>query len=326
MRKCFIHVGPHKTGTTSIQHLLSRNSSALRERGCFYPQAGRPDLLSGHHNLAWEISGDHRFRENYGSIDDLIREVKQRTDQIILSSEDFGWSLSNKSKFSGFISLLQSSGFLVTFISYVRNQIDYLPRAYLSFLECGGNLSWTEWPFFNADYCDLLRRVRENANVDVIVRSYDRARTSICRDFLSIFNLTLRDLHLDDEVLENVSRSLREYLLIFLQNRMGRKLLANEEQAVNTLVSPQAKQIRLSPTLSVDLFHRFRGTNRNLFLEYDIPEPKMEGTSKAEDCPDTPYVDELFSENTEAYIRHYPKDQQSRARHPKGLSVVTTFR
>jgi len=309
VRKCFIHVGTHKTGTTSIQHLLSRNSSALRERGYFYPQAGRPDLLSGHHNLAWEISGDHRFRNNYGSIDDLIREVKYRSDHIILSSEDFVCALDNKAKFSDFILLLQSSGFLVTVTLYVRNQIDYLPRAYLTFLESGGDLSWSDWPFLNADYCVLLRRIRENANVDVIVRSYDHARTSVCRDFLSILNLTPRDLHLDGEVRVNASRSLREYLLIFLQNRPGTKLLENEEAALNTLVSPETKQIRLSPALSVDLFHRFRSTNRNLFLQYGIPEPKMEATFE-QDCPDTPYVDELFSESTEVYIRNYSKDER----------------
>lgn len=318
-RKCFIHVGTHKTGTTSIQHLLSRNSSALQERGYFYPQAGRLESSSGHHNLAWEISGDHRFRDNYGSIDDLIKEVKSRSDHIILSSEDFGWSLYNKSNFSDFILLLQSSGFLVTFILYVRNQIDYLPRAYLTSLDCGGNLSWREWTFLNVDYCDLLRRFRESANVDIIVRSYDQARTSICRDFLSIFNLTLRDLHVEDEVWENVSRPLRDYLRIFLQNRMSRNLDENEETTINRLVSPEAKKIRLSPALRVDLFHRFRDTNRNLFIQYGIPEPKMDNTPGVQDSPETPYVDELFSEAIES---HLLKPQRQTAARQDGFGTL----
>ena len=279
MRKCFIHVGTHETGTTSIQHLLSRNSSALQERGYFYPQAGRLESSSGHHNPAWEISGDHRFRDNYGTIEDLIKEVRSRSDHIILSSEDFGWSIYNKSGFSDFILLLQSSGFLVTFILYVRNQIDYLPRAYLTTVDCGGKVSWREWTYLNVDYCDLLRRFRENANVEIIVRSYDQARTWICRDFLSILNLTLRDLQVEDEVWENVSRPLREYLLIFLQNRLGRRLLESEETAVNTLVPAEARKIRLSPAVRVDLFHRFRDTNRNRFIQYGIPEPEMDNAS-----------------------------------------------
>lgn len=309
MRKCFIHVGTHKTGTTSIQHLLSRNSNALQKRGYYYPRAGRLELSPGHHNLAWEISGDPRFQDDYGSLDDLIREVNDKSDHIILSSEEFGWSLYDKSRFSDFILLLQASGFLVTVILYLRNQMDYLPRAYLTTLECGGSKSWREWTFFNVDYCDLLRRILENANVDVIVRSYDQARTSICRDFLSIFNLTLRDLHVNDEVWENVSRSLREYLLIFLQNRMGRKLFEDEETAVNKLVSPEAKKIALSPALRVELFHRFSDTNRNLFIQYGIPEPKMDNTSGVQYSPYTPYIDTLFSENTESQLLK-PEDKQ----------------
>lgn len=301
MRRCFIHIGTHKTGTTSIQRLLSRNSSALQERGYFYPRAGRLKLVSGHHNLAWEMSGDERFRDKYGTIDDLIREVKIRPEHIILSSEDFGFSLDNKSNFSAFISLLQSSSFLVTVIMYVRNQIDYLPRLYLTMVDCGGKVSWGEW-ISDFDYCALLRRVCESANVDIVVRSYDQARTSICRDFLSIFNLRLRDLHVDDELLENQSLSIREYLVIFLQNRLGRKLFRYEVTAVSRLVSPGARKIRLSPALRVGLFHRYRDTNRNLFIQYGIPEPKMESKSRVRDCPGTLYVDELFTEDTESRV------------------------
>lgn len=314
MRKCFIHIGTHKTGTTAIQHLLTRNTSALQEKGYFYPQAGRLELLPGHHNVAWEISGDHRFQNHYGTIDDLMREVKHRSENIILSSEDFECSLYNKSKFSDFISLLQSCGFLVTVILYVRNQIDYLPRLYLTLMYSGLDLSfknvleptletgefrWREW-IFNFDYCDLLGRVGEHANVNVIVRSYEQARTSMCRDFLSIFNLTLRDLHVEDEVFEHVSSPLREYLLVFLHNRMGRSPLENEEKAVNSLVPPGAKKIDLSPVVKLDLFRKFRDTNRRLFLQYGIPEPKMENTYGGQDYPDTPYIDRLFTENIEA--------------------------
>src|SRR5438105_1590424 len=247
MRRCFLHLGIHKTGSTSIQHLLSQNSSALAERGYFYPQSGRLRELPGHHNLAWEISGDRRFRENAGVIDDLIKEVKGTSENIILSSEDFGTCLDHEAKFAEFISLLQSSGFLVTVIVYLRNQVDYLLRAYLGLIQTGWKLGWRESLFnvdhrdmvrrlrengdvpqgylvlhhagvdlgrddsiFEAGFCELLRRVRENANVEVMVRSYDQARKSICADFLSILNLTLQDLQVDEEVWENPSLPVRE--------------------------------------------------------------------------------------------------------------------
>ena len=321
MRRCFIHIGTHKTGTTTIQHLLSRSRSALEKKGYLYPQAGRLELHPGHHNIAWEISGDHRFQDRYGTIDGLLREVKHRSEDIILSSEDLECSLHNRSKFSDFVSLLQSSGFLVTIILYLRNQIDYLPRIYLTLLHFGldlpfdkvlgptlnnGKFRWQEW-IFNFDYCDLLRRVDANPNVNVIVRSYDRARTSMCSDFLSLFNLSLRDLQLNDEIFENVSLSMRDYLLMFLQNRMGRKLLGNEEKAVIGLVPPGATKIDLSPVVQLELCRKFRDTNRRLFLQYGIPDPNVENTYGAQNCPGTPHVDELFSENIESGLAELTK-------------------
>jgi hypothetical protein len=314
MRKCFLHIGTHKTGTTSIQHLLGLNTSALVQRGYLYPQAGRPEPLPGHHNLAWEIAGDYRFRSDYGTIDDLIREVKHRPEDVILSSEDFECSLYNISKFSGFISLLQSSGFAVTVILYVRKQADYLPRIYLTLLNFGltltfdcilgstldrGEFRWRDW-IFNFDYCDLLSRVDEKVNVNFIVRSYDQAGASMCRDFLSILNLTLADLDVDDEVFENKSLPLRNYLLAFLKNRIGRELFETEELAMNSLVSPGENKIDLSAGVKRELFRRFSDTNNRLFLQYGIPEPKMENTSGDQNCPETPYIDQLFSENIES--------------------------
>jgi hypothetical protein len=316
MRRCFIHIGTHKTGTTAIQQLLWRNRSLLLQRVYCYPQAGCPEGLPGQHNLAWQISGDHRFRDDLGTIDDMIREVENSSDDIILSSEDFECSLYHTMNFSGFVSLLQSRGFLVTVILYLRNQIDYLPRLYLTLLHFGmdltfdkvlgptldqGEFRWRDW-IFNFDYSDLLRRIEENENVDVIVRSYDQAKTSICRDFLSIFNLTLKDFDIEGEVFANMSLPLEEYVMMFLRNTTGRQPLKDEERVVNNLFSQQTTKIELSPDARLDLFRRFRQTNRNLFIQYGVPEPRMENVDRAQDYPQKSYTDKLFNTNIETFI------------------------
>jgi hypothetical protein len=181
-------------------------------------------------------------------------------------------------------------------------EIDRLPQAYRILLDSGSDLTRRR-SILDADYCDLLRRARENANVELIVRSYDQARTSICGDFLSIFNLGLRDLHVGGEVWFNASLSLREYLLLFLRNRIGRELLENEKTAVNALVPSEAKEIALSPAARVDLFRKFRHDNRTLSVQYGIPEPEMGDISEVKDSPDAPYIDQLFSENIASILR-----------------------
>lgn len=41
MKKLFLHIGTHKTGSTAIQHTLFRNRAALRRQDFYYPCEGR---------------------------------------------------------------------------------------------------------------------------------------------------------------------------------------------------------------------------------------------------------------------------------------------
>ena len=47
-----IHIGRHKTGTTSIQHFLVLNEELLlNQYGIYYPEIGRCPLFKYHHPL-----------------------------------------------------------------------------------------------------------------------------------------------------------------------------------------------------------------------------------------------------------------------------------
>jgi hypothetical protein len=135
----------------------------------------------------------------------------------------------------------------------------------------------------------------------------------MCSDFLSILNLTLEDLEVTDEVFANVSLPLSDYVKMFLQNRTGRKLLQDEVRCINNLVSQEAGKIGLSAGLRLDLFQRFRETNRNLFIQYGITEPTIEDTCGVEDYLQKPYIDMLFNENIESFLSE-PLEKQAIAR------------
>ena len=54
-RVCYVHVGPHKTGTTSIQWFLQENRAELLKLGYFVPES---DTKRGaHHALAERLAG-----------------------------------------------------------------------------------------------------------------------------------------------------------------------------------------------------------------------------------------------------------------------------
>lgn len=92
-----------------------------------------------------------------------------------------------------------------------------------------GSFDW-EKRIYNFDYCDVLTRIGQVANINVIVRSYEQSRTTVCSNFLSIFNLRLRDLQVDDEILVNVTLPLSFYLKKFLENRLGRTLFETKSK------------------------------------------------------------------------------------------------
>ena len=85
----------------------------------------------GHHNIAWEISNDHRFLKEVGSIDDLLTEIAELPHDVILSSEDFECSAHHSEQFRSFIEHLRQRQFDVKFIIYLRNQIEYAESLYL---------------------------------------------------------------------------------------------------------------------------------------------------------------------------------------------------
>ena len=83
-----LHVGTHKTATTSLQSTLSSASAELLAHGTLYPETGRVGF--GHHNIAWGLNGDDRFEPDRGYLDELAAEVRVlRPPLVFLSSEDF---------------------------------------------------------------------------------------------------------------------------------------------------------------------------------------------------------------------------------------------
>jgi hypothetical protein len=82
----YVHIGLHKTGTSSIQAFLRKNKPALLERGVLYPRTGW--TAGGHHNLAYELLGRKRFSEAAGRLSELEAELAGAPN-VVLSSEEF---------------------------------------------------------------------------------------------------------------------------------------------------------------------------------------------------------------------------------------------
>jgi len=90
--RLLLHVGSHKTGTTSIQAALAANRSWLESRGIYYPNP-KPYLFGksdAHHDLAHGLAGDNRREAaRMRNFRTHLIEAAPRFDRILLSAEPF---------------------------------------------------------------------------------------------------------------------------------------------------------------------------------------------------------------------------------------------
>ncbi|MBZ4023568.1 hypothetical protein CKO11_13985 [Rhodobacter sp. TJ_12] len=104
MARIILHIGTHKTATTTIQNVFYRNAALLARHGILYPKLGKP---TGHHGLSgdWYRDLPKNLQYSGGSRAawrDLARRYASGDHTVFLSSEtlsvghpngapDYGW-------------------------------------------------------------------------------------------------------------------------------------------------------------------------------------------------------------------------------------------
>ena len=127
MREIYIHIGTHKTGTTSIQSFLGSNREVLEKGGLYVPRSGTLWPASGHHNIAWELRNDKRFDPGLGTVSDLIAELRDvKCRKAVLSSEDFEYLSQYPHRLKLFDDELRALGFQRKYAAFFRAKRDYL--------------------------------------------------------------------------------------------------------------------------------------------------------------------------------------------------------
>lgn len=125
MKELVLHIGTHKTGSTSIQKSLHKNAKKLESQGVFYPT--EKTVWGGHHQLPWALGINHPNRDSNVTVDDCLDAwLKEGFEKIIISSEDFDFLsrdmiLELKKKLRGI---------KVRVVVYLRDQVSYLISDY----------------------------------------------------------------------------------------------------------------------------------------------------------------------------------------------------
>lgn len=133
MKTLYLHVGMHKTGSTSIQHALNKERDRLIGQGVYFPLTATMDNTRAHQNIAWELNKHGRFEPEVGTLADLHGELAQhRPDKVILSSEGFTSmdTVSGTTRFRRLKDFADSLGYGIVTIGFVREYVGCVNSAY----------------------------------------------------------------------------------------------------------------------------------------------------------------------------------------------------
>ncbi len=242
----FVHCGLHKTGTTAIQNICTNHRSLLQSQGVLYPETD--DIEIGHHNLAWEITGDSRFRPEAITRRKLRDQVVAFEGNVVVSSEDFESVLHCTDRLVPFVRHLAETGKNVRLVVYLRNQQEYAESLYLELLKHGyaepfatfsvtcrqGRLTYRDWTFhLNPDR--VLMDLERVHGIEVIRRTYVKqaAPGEVVSDFLSVVGIEPKLFGEDTARIVNQRNAPSQSLADFCETRLGRALDDSELSVIN---------------------------------------------------------------------------------------------
>ena len=187
-----LHIGPHKTGSTSLQRALSDNRETLRRYGVVYPTVGTGGLLR--HHIEWHQFFCGNFAKLSGKPEDFIERLNVEmagADICIMSCEEF-----SSLKPEAVASLLPRDRTQV--VMYVREPVSHSVSKYRHDVKMGNtSMSLREYvksyrlPFYSV----AERWAAVFGKRNLLIRSYDRddSQWDIVSDFAELIGLKLSD-------------------------------------------------------------------------------------------------------------------------------------
>ncbi|MEQ9314936.1 MAG: hypothetical protein RLN72_03730, partial [Henriciella sp.] len=189
MSRAIIHIGPHKTGTTYIQSMLTANGEALAKEGVRYAVEDDPSGFA-HHELA-ELLKTNKF--DAGAVASRLQPHGAET--VVLSSENF--SRLSKEEWDRFLELLSHEYSQIDVIAYLRSKSDVLYSWWQERVKFGFSHSFPHFlaqalmkPYANPqiNLAHLLGRIDRTKLKTLSIVSYDglvASSSDLFSDFLT---------------------------------------------------------------------------------------------------------------------------------------------
>lgn len=154
----YIHIGFHKTGSTTIQHFCAANADILARHSLIYPKTGRNK--DAHFKLTSMLKNKPGGNEKHGGWEDIVQEIlSQPSKNFLISSESF--HTFDEDNIVAVRELL--SGVEVGVIAYIRDPSALLPSRYAQKAKSGSYVE--DFDTFFEDFSRPLVNVSEHTGL-----------------------------------------------------------------------------------------------------------------------------------------------------------------
>lgn len=286
MKKIYIHIGPNKTGSTTIQKSLFQNEELLNQNGFYIPKTGIINNEEAKHNyLEWELRGKKKYSRN-GAWNDLLGEIQlTNADKIIISNENF-YRLTHE-EMNRIKSYLEKYKIIIVF--YARRQDKRFQSLWAQRVKNPSHKkedkSFVEWletydfHYDSFDYYDLYKKwgaVFGEENVLIRVVEKGQLQGTLFEDFLAAIGAENPQMY-KTSIDMNVSPGIKTLSVIKEYKRgLGKKISENALQQIITIIKEygdtkgwnREKWNVVSKELYDRIMRNYADSNNKLALEY----------------------------------------------------------
>ncbi len=273
-KRLYVHIGTHKTGTTSLQYFLHANMQRLYDRDFLYPSTGRHPRSHVQHALIARalkeprpdvVSAGFALKTPIDSkllLDAVLHEIElSGRNNIILSSEEF--STMNDDEVQSFF--IKFDSFYIIPIIYIRDSSDMAQSLYQTYVTHESiTCDFTEFELEKKARTDLFSLCnvwsQRAFNNKIIIRSYDCVKNNVVIDFLRIVDLEAH--HFDMSMaLQRLNETLPPYLVCVMRELRKQQI---QEGHISSLIDQlkilkiDEKQTNIPENIRINLKKRYR--------------------------------------------------------------------
>lgn len=126
-----VHIGTHKTASSTMQQLALKNRERLLAAGTLLVGAGSSGLSGPHHNLAHELTDRPEFSPGKGTMAEAEREIAASgVRDALISSEKIGGSPGHEGKYRYLRAMADRLERRLRVVVVLREQLSYLNSIY----------------------------------------------------------------------------------------------------------------------------------------------------------------------------------------------------